>query len=203
MKRICSAILVGGLLGAQAHPALAMRGGAGEGPRGGTAEHEQGPDRSGTAVQGPHGGTAEHEQGPNRSGTAVQGPHGGTAEHEQGPYGSHTAVEGPNGRTAYSHESYNWNGAHYSRPAWNSTQVNVYQHGFVGYPGFQPYSSFGLVAPLAAFSSLAFLSAGMLIGTYAAEQNKTVYVYIVNQGGTQMEYRVNSAGQVVSSKPVS
>lgn len=142
----------------------------------------------------------EHAQGARRSGTAVQGPRGGSAAHGQGPAGSRTAVEGPRGGTAVSRQSYEWNGAHYARPVWNTSRVTVYQRGFVAYPGFRPYATYGLVAPLAAFTGLAFLSAGMLIGSYAAQQ-KTVYVYVVNQAGKDMEYRVDSEGHVLSSQP--
>jgi hypothetical protein len=50
-----------------------------------------------------------------------------------------------------------------------------------------------------AYTSLAFLSAGLLIGSYAAQSN-TVYVYVVNEGGQNIEYRVDSAGNVISKR---
>jgi hypothetical protein len=72
----------------------------------------------------------------------------------------------------------------------------------VGYPGWHRYGTYGLAAPLAAFTGLAFLSAGLLIGTYARE-NRTVYVYVVNDNGVQTEYQVDSDGKVLSKRPVS
>jgi hypothetical protein len=79
----------------------------------------------------------------------------------------------------------------------------VFQRGFVGYPGWRTYGTYyGLTPALAAFGGLAFLSAGMLIGSYA-QQNKTVYVYVVNEGGQNVEYRVNDNGQVISKRVVS
>jgi hypothetical protein len=58
-----------------------------------------------------------------------------------------------------------------------------------------------LAPGLAAFSSLAFLSAGLLIGSYA-QQSRTVYIYVVNEGGRNVEYRVDSAGNVISTRVV-
>ena len=181
MGRGLSVFLVIGLLGAQSPPALGLIRGGGTGPRGGSWEHEQGDVRSGTEVEGPHGGTAEHGEGPGGSATAVQGPHG---------------------ETAYAREGYDAHGVHYARPAYSSTQVDVYRAPYVGYPGFHSYYTYGLVAPLAGFTSLAFLSAGLLSGSYTAQQNKTVYVYMVNEGGTNMQYEVSSTGEILSSKPV-
>jgi len=77
----------------------------------------------------------------------------------------------------------------------------VYGRGFSGYPGWRPYSTYGLTPGLAAFSSLAFLSAGMLIGSYA-QDDRTVYVYVVNEGGQNVEYRVDSAGNIISRRVV-
>jgi hypothetical protein len=58
-----------------------------------------------------------------------------------------------------------------------------------------------LAPGLVAYSSLAFLSAGLLIGSYA-QQSHTVYVYVVNEGGQNVEYRVNGAGNVISKRVV-
>jgi len=81
--------------------------------------------------------------------------------------------------------------------------VNVYQRNFYGYPGWRPYgSTYGLVGPLVGFSSLAFLSGALLVGTYAAAQNQKVYVYVVEEEGQNVEYRVDSSGHVLSKKVV-
>ena len=89
----------------------------------------------------------------------------------------------------------------YYRPAWNANRINVYGRPFVGYPGWRAYGTYGLTPGLAAYTGLAFLSAGLLIGSYA-ELSKTVYVYVVNEGGQNVEYRVNSAGNVISKRVV-
>ena len=77
----------------------------------------------------------------------------------------------------------------------------MYGRPFVGYPGWRAYGTYGLTPGLVAYTGLAFLSAGLLIGSYA-EQSKTVYVYVVNEGGQNVEYRVNSAGNVISKRVV-
>jgi hypothetical protein len=56
---------------------------------------------------------------------------------------------------------------------------------------------YGLIGPLAAFSSLAFLSAGLLVGSYPTG-SETVYVYIVEEDGQNVQYQVDSAGNVIS-----
>lgn len=225
MKRIPIVALSFALLVPSGGPAYAIRGGggrAGVGPRGGAAA--VGP-RGGAAAVGPHGSTAVRNPntgvttfhgagggaaavGPGGRGAAV-GPHGGAVVH--GPAG--TAAVGPHGGVAMSNRSYYAGGAHYYRPTWGSGQINVYQRNFVGYPGWRPYGAFyGLAAPLAVYSSLAFLSAGLLIGTYAAQPTvvvgapppppKTIYVYVVNENGVQKEYRVDSAGHILSTRIV-
>ena len=106
------------------------------------------------------------------------------------------------GGAAYARNSYTWGGRHYTRPAWNSNYAYRYGRGFYGYPGWRSYGTYGLTPGLAAFGSLAFLSAGLLIGSYAY-QGDTVYVYIVNEGGQNVEYRVDSAGNIISRRIVS
>jgi hypothetical protein len=80
--------------------------------------------------------------------------------------------------------------------------MHAYGRGFAGYPGWRPYGTYGLTPGLAAFGSLAFLSAGLLIGSYAYQDN-TVYVYVVNEGGQNIEYRVDSYGNILSRRVVS
>jgi hypothetical protein len=101
----------------------------------------------------------------------------------------------------YARNSYYAGGRSYYRPTWNAGQVNVYSRGFYGYPGWHSYGYYGLAPGLAAFGGLAFLSAGLLIGSYAQEQ-KTVYVYVVQEGGQNVEYRVDENGKVLSKKTV-
>ncbi len=121
----------------------------------------------------------------------------------RGPYGSTAGrVAGTTGRTAFARNSYTWGGRNYYRPAWGANQINVYGRGFSGYPRWHAYGSYGLAPGLAAYTGLAFLSAGLLIGSYA-DQSRTVYVYVVNEGGQNVEYRVDSAGNVISKRVVS
>jgi hypothetical protein len=163
------------------------------GPQGRTATGARG-NYGGAAVRGPQGGAAA--RGPYGN-AAARGPYGGTAA--RGPYG--TAARGPYGGTAYARNSYAYGGRNYYRPGWNASHINVYSRGFYGYPGWHSYGTYGLAPGLVAFSSLAFLSAGLLIGSYS-QQQQTVYVYVVQEGGQNVEYRVDSDGKVLSKKVV-
>jgi hypothetical protein len=126
-------------------------------------------------VKGQHGGAA------------AVGPHGGVAA--RGPHGGHAA-----GR---------YHGGHYyARPAWGAASIGAFGRPYAGYPAWRAYGTWGLAAGLATVSSLAFLSSGLLIGTYAAEE-RTVYVYVVEEDGVQMEYRVDEQGNILSKRPVS
>jgi hypothetical protein len=145
-------------------------------------------------VRGPQGGAAA--RGPYGN-AAARGPYGGTAA--RGPYG--TAARGPYGGTAYARNSYSYGGRSYYRPGWNAGQVNVYSRGFYGYPGWHAYGTYGLAPGLVAFSGLAFLSAGLLIGSYS-QQQQTVYVYVVQENGQNVEYRVDSNGKILSKRVV-
>ena len=120
----------------------------------------------------------------------------------------HRAIRAIGGRSARATrrrgllpQLYRWGGRQYYRPAWNANRINVYGRPFVGYPGWRAYGTYGLTPGLAAYTGLAFLSAGLLIGSYA-QQSRTVYVYVVNEGGQSVEYRVNSAGNVISKRVV-
>jgi hypothetical protein len=50
-------------------------------------------------------------------------------------------------------------------------------------------------------SSLAFLSTGLLVGSYVAEQSP-VYVYVVDEDGVLVEYTVSESGTVLSKRVV-
>jgi hypothetical protein len=202
MRRALIYLITGALFAQMGSPAFAQRRGA-TGPRGGHAQHYGGSRRGATTYRGPHGGSAARAHGPRGSVSGARGPHGGSAARVNGRYGGSAArVNGRYGGTAYARNSYAWGGRHYYRPAWNAGYVHSYGRGFVGYPGWRPYGSWGLAPGLAAFSSLAFLSAGLLIGSYAY-QGGTVYVYVVNEGGVNVEYRVDSAGNIISRHVVS
>ena len=55
---------------------------------------------------------------------------------------------------------------------------------------------------LVAFGSLAFLSTGLLVGSYLIEQDRTVYVYVVKEDNIYKEYKVDSTGRVLSERIV-
>ncbi len=190
--------------------AAGPRGGAAaEGPRGGAAAvgpagstATRNPQTGVTTVEGTRGGYGQ--KGPGGAGYAV-GPQGGAAV--AGPRGG--AAVGPQGGVAVTNRTYTARGTTWARPTWSTSQVTVYQNRYIGYPGWHPYAGYyGLPPPLVAYPGLAFLTTGLLIGTYAvataaAAQPKTVYVYVVNENGTQKEVKVDSSGQIISSKPVS
>jgi hypothetical protein len=107
----------------------------------------------------------------------------------RGPYGGRAA-----GRY--------YGGRYYGRPAWGTAAIGAYARPYAAYPGWRFHGTYGLAPGLLAASSLAFLSTGLLVGTYAAEE-QTVYVYVVEEDGVSMEYRVDEQGQVLSKRPVS
>ena len=213
MRRALIYLITGSLFAQLGSPAFAQRRGGG-GARGGQVQHSGGARRGATTYQGSRGGSAARAYGPRGSVSGartpsgasagrVNGRYGGSAAHVNGRYGgSATHVNGRYGGTAYARNSYAYGGRHYNRPAWNAGYIHSYGRGFVCYPGWRPYGSWGLAPGLAAFSSLAFLSAGLLIGSYAY-QGGTVYVYVVNEGGVNVEYRVDSAGNIISRRVVS
>lgn len=170
-----------------AAPPVHAVGGRGGGPRGGGVGHVSGPMRSGTTVHGAYGGGVTHVQGPHGGGTVVHGPGvagrpGAVGVGHVGPGGvAHVGVV---------------------RPGWTANRFELYQHRYVGYPGWRSYGlHYGLVAPLATFASLSFLSAGLLVGSYV-EQEQTVYVYVVQEDGQDVEYRVAADGTVLSRRVV-
>jgi hypothetical protein len=184
-------------------------GGAVRGPAGGTAV--RGP-AGGTAVRGPAGGTVA--RGPAggtfartpHGGTFARTPHGGTfartpqgSTFARGPHGGFARA--PWGRAAVVHNTFFFHGNHFVRPAWGWNHFNHFSAGFWGFPGWTSYGWYwGLCPPLAVYGSLAFLSAGLLIGTYYQGDNydNTVYVYVVHENGVDKEYQVDSYGNILS-----
>ena len=159
-------------------------------------------------VNGPRGGSVTHAQGAYRGGTVVHGPNGGRAVSTHGAYGGHAVYgRGPNGgrgyvgRPGYARPNYHWHGRYYARPGWAPGRVTTFNRGFYRYPGYRAYGTYGLVAPLAPFAGLAFLSAGLLTASYLAN-NRTVYVYVVQEDGQNVEYRVDDTGQILSQQVV-
>ena len=73
---------------------------------------------------------------------------------------------------------------------------------YYGYPGWRAYGTYGLAPGLVAFGSLAFLSTGLLVGSYLIEQDRTVYVYVVKEDNIYKEYKVDSTGRVLSERIV-
>ena len=205
MRRALIYLITGSLFAQLGSPAFAQRrGGSGSrgGSRGGQVQRSGGARRGVTTYQGSRGGSAARAYGPRGSVSGARGAYGGSAARVNGRYGGSAArVNGRYGGTAYARNSYAWGGRNYYRPAWNASHMHAYGRGFAGYPGWRPYGTYGLTPGLAAFGSLAFLSAGLLIGSYAYQDN-TVYVYVVNEGGQNIEYRVDSYGNILSRRVV-
>src|SRR5262249_27026400 len=145
-----------------------------------------------SAYRSPSGATQYYGAG---GGVGYRGPEGRGAYY--GPGGTH-AYTGRYGGTAVVHNNYYYGGRYYARPGgWNTARVNSWGRYYAGYPGWHSYGLYwGLYPALAGFSTLAFLSAGLLVGSYAYGE-RTVYVYIVNENGVQKEYRVDSAGNIL------
>jgi hypothetical protein len=90
----------------------------------------------------------------------------------------------------------------FARPTWSASQANAYAARFARFPGWRTFGFvFGLTSDLAAFNNLRFLSAGLLIGSYTQNQ-RTVFVYVVNQSGQNVEYRVDNTGNVIGQQLV-
>ena len=88
------------------------------------------------------------------------------------------------------------------RPTWDTSQVNAYAARFSAFPDWRTYGIFfGLTPDLSAFGNLGFLSSGLLIGSYSQNQ-RTVYVYVINQSGQNVEYRVDNTGNLISQQAV-
>lgn len=179
-------------IGAVAQPAWAIRGGGMRGGGGGGYAHVGGPVRGASVARGPAGGGVAHVGGPVHGATVTRGPAGGGTAHVRGPAGGATAVRGPGGAVAaHGH-------ANYASPRWAGNRYAGYQRGFVGYPGWRSYGMhYGLIGPLVGVSSLAFLTSGLLIGSFA-QSGQTVYVYVVEEDGQNVEYRVTEDGTVLS-----
>jgi len=148
-------------------------------------------------VRGPSGAGAAVGRG----GAAVRGPNGGAAA--VGRYGG-AAVRGPGGTYAAgrSYGGRYYGGRYYRRPVWGAATVGAFARPYAAYPGWRYYGTVGLATGIAAVSSLAFLSDGILVGTYP-EAATTVYVYVVDEDGVQVEYRVDEQGNVLSRREVS
>jgi hypothetical protein len=116
----------------------------------------------------------------------------------RGPYGGY-AARGPYG--GYASNRFYAGGRYWGAPAWGARGFYGYGRAFYGYPGWRYFGTVGLASALTAFAGLSFLSAGILIGTYPY-QERTVYVYVVNDGDENKEYQVDSSGQILSEKVV-
>jgi hypothetical protein len=116
-----------------------------------------------------------------------------------GPHGTTTFATGPRGQVLVARNSFTGGGRTFVRPAFDAHRMAAVQHSFVGVAGFTPFFSFGLVAPLWSYPSLSFLSTGILIGSYPYE-DETVYVYVVNEDGQDVQYLVDSNGNVLSAQ---
>lgn len=205
--------------------AAGPRGAAVRGPYGGGAAYGA---HGGYAVRGPYGGGAAHGA---YGGYAYRGPYGGGAAHGayggyayRGPYGAGYGYRGPNGGyghrapyggyayRGYAYRPYGYGyrgpyggyvyGSHvYHRPYVAPRAWGVYASPFYGYPGWRAWGTYGLAPALAAYPGLAFLSTGLLVGTYPYYDN-TVYVYVVQEDGYTKEYAVDSLGRVLSVRIV-
>ena len=97
----------------------------------------------------------------------------------------------------------NFNGRNYRRP--NNVNINVRRNVYVGRPGWRTYGRYwGPYGVHAGFAWLSFLTAALLIGSYSsAQNNQTVYVYIVEEDGVEKEYQVDENGKILSEQIVS
>ncbi|ELS01596.1 hypothetical protein Xen7305DRAFT_00013000 [Xenococcus sp. PCC 7305] len=97
----------------------------------------------------------------------------------------------------------NVDGRNYRRPS--NVNIDVRRNVYVGRPGWRTYGSYwGPYGVHAGFAWLSFLTAALLIGSYnSAQNNQTVYVYIVEEEGVEKEYHVDEDGEILSVEIVS
>ncbi len=97
----------------------------------------------------------------------------------------------------------NFNGRNYRRP--HNVNINARRNVYVGRPGWRTYGRFwGPYRVHAGLAWLSFLTAALLIGSYSSSQNnKTVYVYIVEEEGVEKEYHVDEDGKILSEQVLS
>ncbi len=98
--------------------------------------------------------------------------------------------------------NFNVNGRNYRRP--NNVNIDARRNVYVGRPGWRTYGSYwGPYGVHAGFAWLSFLTAALLIGSYSsAQNNQTVYVYIVEEDGVEKEYHVDEDGEILSVEVV-
>lgn len=96
----------------------------------------------------------------------------------------------------------NVNGRNYRRPS--NVNIDVRRNVYVGRPGWRTYGWYwGPYGVHAGFAWLSFLTAALLIGSYSsAQNNQTVYVYIVEEDGVEKEYHVDEDGEILSVEVV-
>jgi hypothetical protein len=104
-------------------------------------------------------------------------------------------VRGPGGYG----RGYYAGGRYWRAPAWGAGRYYGYGRAYMGYPGWRYFGTVGLAPALTSFAALSFLSAGVLVGSYAY-QGQTAYVYVVNDGDENKEYVVGSDGGVISEQ---
>lgn len=99
----------------------------------------------------------------------------------------------------------NVNGRDYRRIDRNNVNINVRRNVYVGRPGWRTYGWYwGPYGVHAGFAWLSFLTAALLIGSYtSAQNNQTVYVYIVEEDGVEKEYHIDEDGEILSVEVVS
>ncbi len=83
---------------------------------------------------------------------------------------------------------------HFERPR---VDVGRYEFHYRRLPHYHAWRSFGLAPPLARYPSLVFLQNGLLVGSYY-EDGRTIYIYIVDEGGIHREFRVDQSGNILS-----
>jgi hypothetical protein len=147
---------------------------------------------------------AQHGGGGFHGGGMGGGFHGGAPAFHGGArpmFGtSHAMAPGFRGAPAHgvvSRPSFVANGHHFARPFFHENDLHAFRARFVSFPAFTPFFFYGLFPVLAVYPSLAFLSSGVLIASYA-DSDRTVYVYVVVEDGVRKEYRVDEYGNILS-----
>ncbi len=79
--------------------------------------------------------------------------------------------------------------------------IDLYSRPYAQMPRFRRFGTFGLVQPLTTYPNLSFLQDGQLVGSYY-QNDRMVYVYIIDEGAVHHEIRVDQYGTILSDQIV-
>ncbi len=108
------------------------------------------------------------------------------------------AYRGEERQNVRGYEAREYRGRHFNRPR---VDIDVYARPYAHMHRFHRYGTYGLPPALSANPDLAFLSEGLLVGSYF-DDGRTIYVYVIDEDGAHRELRVDQSGNIISDRVV-